>query len=105
MSNPLAAPMSASATGPLGTTVPVQTATSSSDSALSPQLTTAYNTTSRVQAYINKIKAFVQKHLVWIAIIVGVGLVWFVGPGKATLCTKFGVACDTRPLPGGVREI
>ncbi len=106
MSNPLSAPFATAATGSLGTSVPVTQSASTSDSSkTSPQLTSAYNSAPRVQQYLDRLKAFLQKWKWVVLAAVVAGVVWYMRSGKQALCSNFGIACDTRPLPGGVREV
>lgn len=105
MSNPLAAPFAAPATGSLGTSVPSQSAVAS-DPTTTPSLTQAYNSPTRVQRYLDKAKGFFEKYK-WLIVVAvaAIGVWFFSAPGKSALCSNFGIACDTRPLPGGVREV
>ncbi|KAK9816111.1 hypothetical protein WJX74_004101 [Apatococcus lobatus] len=106
MSNPLSAPFATAATGSLGTSVPVTQSASTSDASNnSPQLTTAYNSPPKMQQYLDRLKAFVLKWKWAILVVIAAGAAWYMGSGRQALCSNFGIACDTRPLPGGVREV
>ncbi|KAK9826985.1 hypothetical protein WJX74_002722 [Apatococcus lobatus] len=109
MSNPLTAPFATAATGSLGSSVPVTTASSTAtatDSKQAPQLTTAYNNGGKtVNAWLGRAGAFASKWK-WV-ILVGIvaAVVLYMRSGSSVLCDKFGIACDNRPLPGGVRGV
>ena len=106
MSSPLSAPFATAATGSLGTSVPVTQSASTGDSSKSsPQLTSAYNTAPKMQQYLDRLKACVQKWKWVILAVIAAGAVWYMRSGKQALCSNFGIACDTRPLPGGVRAV
>ena len=106
MASPLAAPFATAATGSLGSSVPVsQSATNHG-----PQIRTAADEgvqfTNKGPTLYPPRQALCQKStsgcclellpLFWCGI--------FRGSGSKALCSNFGIACDTRPLPGGVRE-
>lgn len=105
MANPLAAPFATAATGSLGTSVPVSQSATASDPKSSPQLTSAYNTPTKLQHYIQLAKHYVCKYKWAIVVVLILAAFWYSRSGKQALCSNFGIACDTRPLPGGVREV
>ena len=106
MASPLAAPFATAATGSLGSSVPVSQSATTTDPKSAPQLTKAYNSPTKVQHYIHLAKHYAKKYM-WVLLAIAAAiLVWyFRGSGSKALCSNFGIACDTRPLPGGVREI
>lgn len=54
---------------------------------------------------IHRLRAFVLKNL-WLVVLVAVGAVLlYTRTGRSALCDNLGLACDTRPLPGGVRAL
>lgn len=106
MASPLAAPFAAAATGSVGSSVPVSQSTTTSDTSKAPQLTKAYNAPTKLQHYIDLAKHYATKYKwVIIAAVVLLGIWLFRSGGQQALCTNLGLACDTRPLPGGVREV
>lgn len=106
MASPLAAPFATAATGSLGTSVPVSQSATTTDPKAAPQLTKAYSNQTPMQRYMHLAKHYAKKYK-WILLgLIALALAWyFRSPGKAALCSNFGIACDTRPLPGGVREV
>lgn len=106
MSNPLTAPFATSAMGSLGTSTPINQSATSAPATAAPQLTSAYNNASPMQQRVDKAKLFLSKWK-WIILALAAGLaaMFFVKPGRSVMCSNFGIACDTRPLPGGVKGI
>lgn len=96
-----------SATGSLGTSVPTTQSAATTDSTQSPTLNTVYsNGLSGPQKWVALAKKYATKYAWVILAAVVIGLFWYMrSGGRDALCSNFGIACDTRPLPGGVREI
>ncbi len=105
MSSPLTAPYATPATGALGTTVPVTQSSNTTNPTTSPSLTNAYSGSSKMQQWLDKLKALLAK---WKWVILGIAVataLLYMRSGRQALCSNLGIACDTRPLPGGVRSV
>ena len=58
-----------------------------------------------LSSLIRRLRAFLLKN-VWLVVFAAVGAVLlYTRMGRSALCENLGVACDTRPLPGGVRAL
>lgn len=105
MTTALTAPFATPATGSLGNSVPVNQTASTGDSARAPALTSAYNRPAGWRQYVDMVQRYATKHAWVILGVLVVAALLFMQSGRRTLCSNFGVACDTRPLPGGVRGV
>lgn len=55
--------------------------------------------------WLHRAGAFAAKWKWVIVAAVVAAAVMYMRSGRGMLCDKFGIACDTRPLPGGVRAV
>ena len=89
----------------LGTSAATSTSTDSSNTQATATPTTVVPSVSPLVRYAQKLRAFLLKNI-WLVVFVLAGAVLFyTRQGRTALCSNLGVACDTRPLPGGVRAL
>lgn len=89
--------------GVSGTTPSTTDATKGQATATPTQIQSS--STGSLSSLIRRLRAFVLKN-VWLVVFVAVGAaLLYTRRGRSALCDNLGVACDTRPLPGGVRAL
>lgn len=86
---------------PVTQTVP----SSTTAPANAPSLTSAYSN-APVKQRLHKARTFIAKwKWVLLAVAVGIFAMFYMRQGRNLMCKNLGVACDTRPLPGGVKGV
>lgn len=95
----------AGSSGSLGMAGMGATASAASDTTSNVEATPTTVAASTQIPLLARLRAFALKNVWLLVFVAAVGVLLYTRQGRGAMCSNFGIACDTRPLPGGIRAL